>query len=54
MHPDENILGIVHGAGGNGKRVHGDAELVDIGVEDGHMRHKIQGLRYWNIGKNRQ
>jgi len=32
MHPDENILGKVHGAGGDGKRVHRYAELVDIGM----------------------
>jgi hypothetical protein len=32
----------MHGTGSNGKRVHGNAEPVDIGMKDGHSRRKIQ------------
>jgi hypothetical protein len=36
MHPDKDILCIMHGAGGNGKGVHRDAVLVDIGADNNH------------------
>jgi hypothetical protein len=37
MDADEGILGAAHGAGRDGERMHGDAELVDIGSDNFHF-----------------
>jgi len=32
MYPDKNVLGMIHCAGGNSKRLHWDAEAVNFGM----------------------
>lgn len=37
MDPDKNILGIMHGSRSNGKRMHGNTELINIGMGNFHI-----------------
>jgi hypothetical protein len=36
MDADKEILGVVHGAGRDSEGDHGDAESVDVGMQDLH------------------
>ncbi len=40
MHPDKNILSKMHGPRCYGEGVHGNTELPDLGVSDGHNSMK--------------
>ena len=41
MHADKGILGKMHGTRSDRERVHWNAELVDIGMDDLHKAGKV-------------